>query len=52
MLAGWAIALAAAMLLTTAPSQLAFIVTGIAIEILGFVFVVRTHLAPRGDRVD
>jgi hypothetical protein len=52
LIAGWAIVLSAMLLLATPSSQLVFIAIGIAIQILGFAFVARTHLVPRGERLD
>ena len=48
LLSGWGIVLAAlAMLHGTATSI--FVLSGVAVEILGLVFVARTHLPVRGD---
>jgi hypothetical protein len=52
MLTAWAIALAAAVLLAAPPAQLGFIAVSLAIQVLGFVLVARSHLAVRGKRVD
>lgn len=52
MLAGWAIAVAAVTLLTSAVTQLAFILISVVIEILGFAFIARTHMVHRGGRLE
>jgi len=48
MLAGWAIVLAAVMLLATAGARTAFILAGIGVEAIGLALVIRAHPAPRG----
>jgi hypothetical protein len=48
--AGWAIVLAAVVLLRAATPQAAFALAGVGVEILGMIFVVRSHLIPHGDR--
>ena len=50
LLAGWGIVLAAVALLRSALPQTAFLLAGIGVEVLGFVIVVRSHLAPRRER--
>jgi hypothetical protein len=52
LLTGWGIAMSAMVLLVTALSQTAFVAVGMAIEILGFIFIARTDLLQRGDRLD
>jgi hypothetical protein len=52
LLTGWAIALSAMVLLAAPLLQFAFVALGMAIEILGFAFVARTHFVLRGDRLD
>jgi hypothetical protein len=44
MLAGWIIAVSAIGLLHSLPAQTAFLLAGIAIEIVGFVLVARQHI--------
>ena len=45
LLAGWAIVLAALVLLPPALPRVAFIVAGAAVEVLGFALVARSHAA-------
>jgi|GEM_PF-566425 len=52
MLAGWVISLAALALLASLPSRTCFVLAGIGIELLGFVFAARSHLHPRGAKSD
>jgi hypothetical protein len=47
--AGWAIAVAAVVLLKTAPERGAFVVAGIGVEVLGLVLVVRAHQPAKGE---
>jgi hypothetical protein len=46
---GWIIVLAAVVLLPSSPSQAAFALSGIGVELLGLTLVVRSHLLQRGD---
>ncbi|HYL37579.1 MAG TPA: hypothetical protein VEV17_16815 [Bryobacteraceae bacterium] len=48
LLSGWFLVLAAIVLLPVAPSQSAFALAGFAVEILGLVLAIRSHLARRG----
>jgi hypothetical protein len=50
LVAGWAIVLAAAGLLKALPLEAAFVVAGVATEVVGLVLVIRAHLvrAARG----
>jgi len=48
MVAGWAIVLAAVILLSTEGARTAFILAGIGVEVIGLVLVIRAHPAPRG----
>jgi hypothetical protein len=50
LLAGWIIVLAAVALLRSPASEAAFMLAGLGVEALGLIFVVRSHLIPRGDR--
>jgi len=50
LLAGWGLVLSAVVLLAASPSRAAFALAGVAVEILGLVLVVRTHLLPRAER--
>ncbi|HEX3685426.1 MAG TPA: hypothetical protein VHU83_23025 [Bryobacteraceae bacterium] len=51
MLAGWGIVVTAVLLLRTPVAKTAFVLAGIAIEVVGFVLAARAHL-PRGARND
>jgi hypothetical protein len=48
LLAGWAIVVAAVVLLALALPRTGFVLAGIGVEVLGLVFVVRGHLALQG----
>ena len=48
LVSGWIIALSA-LILVHGNAQSAFALAGLAVEILGLVFVVRTHIIPHGD---
>ncbi|HYL15405.1 MAG TPA: hypothetical protein VEV41_20380 [Terriglobales bacterium] len=50
LLAGWAIVLSALVLLHSPPAQTAFVLAGIAVELLGLALVVRAHLVPSEAR--
>jgi hypothetical protein len=50
LLAGWAIVLAAVVLLAPALPRTGFVLAGIGVEVLGFILVVRSHLALQGER--
>jgi hypothetical protein len=50
LLAGWLLVIAALILLDGAPAQVAFLLAGLAVEVLGLTFVVRSHLIPRRSR--
>ena len=47
--AGCIIVLAAVVLLPFSPSETAFALAGMGVEILGLTFVVRSHMIARGD---
>jgi hypothetical protein len=49
LLSGWTIVIAAAALLTHTARTI-FVLAGMGVEIIGFVFVVRSHLVLKGDR--
>lgn len=49
LVAGWAIVLAAVVLLKTAPERSVFVLAGIGVEVLGLVLAVRAHRPPRGE---
>jgi hypothetical protein len=50
LVAGWAIVLAAFAVIGSAPPLAAFVLSGLAVEILGFGLVIRSHLTAREDR--
>jgi len=50
LLAGWLLVLAALVLLRSLGAQTGFVLAGLAVEALGLVLTVRSHLAPRPDR--
>jgi len=50
LLAGWLIVLAAVSLLALALARATFVLAGLGVEVLGLIFVVRSHLAVRGER--
>jgi hypothetical protein len=49
LLAGWGIVLAAIALLAAGAPRVAFVLSGVGVEILGLVLVIRAHPAPRGE---
>ena len=49
LLAGWAIVLAAIVLLKSEASRTVFMLAGASVEILGLVLVIRSHLQPRTE---
>jgi hypothetical protein len=48
LIAGWLLVVAAVVLLSRAAPRAAFVVAGIAVEIVGFGLVARSHLLLRG----
>jgi hypothetical protein len=50
LLAGWAIVLAAVVLLVPALPRTGFVLAGVSVEALGLVVVVRCHIALQGER--
>jgi membrane-bound ClpP family serine protease len=50
LIVGWILVLSAVQMLKAGAAQGAFVAAGIAVEILGFVLVVRSHLAPKPER--
>ncbi len=48
LLAGWLIALAALAILSAMAIRGAFVAAGIAVEVIGLVFVIRSHSVPPG----
>ena len=51
LLSGWVLGLAAVVLLPGGTAQGAFVLAGIAVEVLGLVLVFRTHRPARGRRL-
>lgn len=47
LLSGWGVVLAALILLPSPPVRIAFVLAGVAVELLGLVFLFRCHLVPR-----
>jgi hypothetical protein len=47
LLTGWVLVMAALAMLPRTAAQGAFIVAGVAVEILGLVLAIRSHLVPR-----
>jgi hypothetical protein len=47
---GWALVLAALILLVVPTSRTAFVMAGLGVEILGLVLLVRSHVPPGRDR--
>ena len=50
LVAGWAIVSAAVALLKTLPLETAFVLAGVATEVVGLVLVIRAHLVVRAAR--
>jgi hypothetical protein len=48
LLAGWGLVLAALALLAADAPRIAFVLAGVAVEIVGLVVVIRAHPRPRG----
>ena len=48
--AGWFLVLASLVLLGTMPVRTAFVASGMAVEVLGLMLVIRSHLTPREDK--
>jgi hypothetical protein len=49
LLSGWVIVLAALPLLAAPPARAAFVLAGVAVELLGTVFLFRSHMVARRD---
>jgi len=49
LVSGWILVLSAIVLLPRSPSQGAFVLAGIGVQLLGLTFVVRSHVVHRGD---
>jgi hypothetical protein len=50
LLAGWGIVLSAAALLKPETARSVFALAGAGVEVMGLVLVIRSHIAPKGDR--
>jgi hypothetical protein len=50
LLAGWLLVLSALVLLARGGAQGAFLLAGVAVEILGLALFFRAHLAPGGEK--
>jgi hypothetical protein len=50
LLAGWFLVLAAIVLLPSPPMRAAFILAGVAVEVLGLILAFRSHLIPREEK--
>jgi hypothetical protein len=50
LLAGWFLVLAAIVLFATPPLRVAFVLAGIAVEVLGLVLAFRSHMNPREEK--
>jgi len=48
LVAGWLLVLLAVVLLRTMPSRAAFVLAGLAVQILALALLFRTHPVPRG----
>lgn len=50
LVAGWGIVLASLALLKTVPARTAFVLSGVAVEMLGMGIVMRSYIPPRGEQ--
>jgi hypothetical protein len=50
LLAGWLLVLVAIVLFASPTLQAAFVLAGVAVELLGLVLVFRSHLIPREEK--
>ncbi len=50
LLAGWFLVLAAIVLFASPPLRTAFVLAGIAVEVLGLILAFRSHLNPREEK--
>lgn len=50
LIVGWVLVLCALQMLKAGAAQGGFVAAGMAVEILGLVLVVRSHLAPKPER--
>jgi len=55
LVSGWGLAVAAVGMLPTGPAgaavRAAFVLAGVAVEILGMVLTIRSHLPPKSDKI-
>jgi hypothetical protein len=49
LVAGWAITLAAVVLLKTTPERSVFAIAGVGVEVLGLILAFRAHQPPKGE---
>jgi hypothetical protein len=49
LIAGWALVVAAVMLLANSAPRAVFLLAGMAVEVIGFVLVARSHLLLHGE---
>ena len=47
---GWAIVVAAVVLLASGSVRVVFVLSGVGVEMIGLVFIVRSHPVLRGER--
>ncbi len=50
LLAGWFLVLAAIVLFASPPLRGAFVLAGVAVEVLGLILAFRSHLIPREEK--
>jgi len=50
LLMGWILVLSAVILLRQEGARAGFVMAGVAVELLGLVLVVRSHIAPKPER--
>jgi hypothetical protein len=50
LLAGWLLVLSSLVLLSTLPSRASFVFAGVGVEVLGLVFLFRSHAIPRDEK--
>jgi hypothetical protein len=50
LLAGWGIVLSAVALLKSPAARSVFVISGVGVEVMGLVLVIRSHIVPQGER--
>jgi len=50
LLAGWFLVMAAIVLFQAQPTRVAFVLVGVAVEVLGLILAFRSHLIPREEK--